>query len=229
MYVIAASPMAKIFQTYKFLDKETGEQTSLQKKCILNPDFILDEEPFTLSVKRPSGGLEFTYKVPKDLRDIHGSDEKSICDWLTGGALGDRSNETDMYGIVEFRTDYGSMEVLNELTRLEVMKASASEDEGKAIQAKQNSLQHQATSSIHGAVQEARKIADKKVRRIMRHLFENLKAQSSYNKDQGIAPPTPSDTEFLSIQMLEKELDSMSRSAKERRQKVQDIFDAMSV
>ena len=233
MYVIAASPLAKIFQSrqYEIFEdgRPTGVWTSMQKECIKNPELITSTEPFDIYVDRPCGGMVFKYNVPKDVRDIHGSDERSIARWLTGGPKGDMSNETDEYGIVMFDANVESMQTMNRITQLQLMLESASEDEQKILKREQKELMKRSQDSIGNAVKNARQLADARVKKVLRVLFTNMKSQIEHNKDNGRAAPSPSNSEYLAIQVLEHELNQMTKDARAKRDKVQQIIESLSM
>lgn len=78
-----------------------------QLKCIENPELLKSNEPFTVHIPRPCGGISLVHRKltpPTDLikrgdRLIEEDEVSPLVNWLTD----EHSFETDIYGVVSIR------------------------------------------------------------------------------------------------------------------------------
>lgn len=232
-YVIAASPLAKIFMDREIIDPKTGESMTIQKKCLEDPDFINNEDPFELTVKRPSGAILLTFGIPKDITSNNQSDERSLIFWLTGGPAGDQCQETDCYGLAEFAIGFDTTQLLHrnmELnTFLQTKGKHVSEETLSRVQDEQNAMMGRMNLSIESAHKKARDVANMRVKKALKQMYSNLQRQWEINQEAGVGRHMPSNAEALGAHILQDEIMKSTESRQKMIQKMNHIMDAVRI
>lgn len=183
MYVIAASPLAKIFQpAYHPLLKKT-------------PELIFDENfEFNIMIERAAMRFEIPYKKPYMISTLKRNDVdyEWLFEWLTGGENGMRfARETAAYGIVKFS---GEMQH-NLMAEISAMIAiDQNSEKGKS---RRKELQEKLIPDVRKVMTSYRKLADEKVMHAIRSVDRNLEDEYKRLQDDGKQPYNPSDVERL--------------------------------
>jgi len=196
MYVICASPLAKIFIK--------DFQTSLMD----NFDMAFDEKiPFSINLKTSNGIFKFDYNTPRLMGPKPGKpaigniDWPHFTEWLCGGDSGlEHHGETASTGIVK-------LSVQNEVTSLLAAMIESGE---------------KPTTKIEKAVKDSRSLArttsEVRVRYAAERLYQAYRKQTEIAKeDNKTYIPTP--TEYLCVKLLAETIKSKegpkARMAKE--------------
>lgn len=216
-YVIQASPLSKLFMP------------DWLHKCEADPDLVFKEVPFDVVIPRSSGSLRFTHlkpvpshKVlphqPNRLKDDYIADDPDgTIIWLTGGEDGQRSEETDIYGVVALNLD---MDISAALSDVALMVETDGE-KAKRVQKNYQDLQKDLVNQTKKAVEEAKILANERVKRAMRITHVNLVKQFEILKTEGKGVYTPSIAEAVGAHVLASEIE---KSGEHRRK----MFERMS-
>lgn len=203
MQVVACSPLSKLFLP------------EWEERLLENQELIFKEdEQFKFNVARPAGAIENVhYSVPfrvddylranKQLRDA--KDALNVMYYLTGGAEGTQSQETDWTGIVELPSVSGSDRDMS-VVQHAVMQAQMSGDPCRiqAAKLRMDNLMNKSWEDTQEAMKRARKIADERVIRQLKTTHINLMNQYKHNKDDGKGIYAPSSTEHFGAYVLRK-------------------------
>lgn len=222
-YVIAASPVAKIFQRGFVPGMKPEEENRWFRVLKRDPMRIFKEEPFEVIVQRPSGTIRLDYGKPKQIFGKEESEAKLIVEWLTGGPNGDRCLETDCYGIVPFEV---GVDVLSMVTGMGELQAMAAEGGEKAERAERRRLQLNdlVQPKIMKAQEDAKKLAHERVMRQVRTIYRNLMDQYEKNRQQGVGLYTPSPVEYLCAYVLRDEIRKAEEAERELNTQFQEIM-----
>lgn len=189
MYLVSATPLAKIFQPRYHAELRA------------DPSKIYEKKKFDIIIPRCNGDFKFTYaqpklfqKKPKEYED----DFQGALNWLTGGKTGEECSESDLYGVVELPAELDVMGMLSGI----IGANSGDEEEEKRVKKVEKSI----LPALKTAMQEAEAMSEARVMRAIRQVYKNLKSQYDRNKESKLGEYMPSTTEFLCIYALSSEL-----------------------
>lgn len=191
MYLIAASPLAKIFQPIY--------HEQLKK----NPALILDKQfAYDITIPRSNGAIKFSYGKPKlfmkrgkEFED----DYLQTINWLIGDEDGKLYRESAQYGIVKLEQDTDVMASLIGLVNLQ------GDDDEKTAK-KRKKLEGELIPDLKSAYEKAQVKSHERVMLAVRTCYNNIKTQFDRNKEMGIGAYVPSITEYLCTYVLEAEI-----------------------
>lgn len=224
-YVIQASPLSKLFML------------EWQRKCEENPDVVWDTTPFQIVVPRSSGALHFTHlkpvkshqilpPQPNRVKDDYISDDPDgTIMWLTGGEDGQRSEETDIYGVVALNLDMDISAALSDVA----LMVEADGEKAKRVQKNFQDLQKDLVSQTKAAVESAKKIADERVRRAMRITHVNLVKQFEVLKTEGKGVYTPSIAEAVGAHVLASEIEKSGENRRKMFERMTAVMNSTNV
>lgn len=193
-----------------------------QKECERNPDFVFDQKPFDVQIKRSGGNIIMTHNKPvrtshlmpvqkNKINDSFNAGElESLVEWLTGGEDGKRSEETDIYGVVTLKVDMDISSTLVDIAQL-ADEGSSDANTKKAMKDFQD-LQKELINQTKGSLVLAREMADERVKRALRVTHMNLMKQYETMKSQGMGVYAPSIAEAVGAHILAAEIDKASET-----------------
>lgn len=204
-YVIQASPLSKLFMP------------EWHRECEKNPDIVFDEKvDFHIMVPRSGGSLTFYHRKPVAIQKVippqpqRKKDEYITDDfegtiyWLIGGEDGNRSEETDIYGVVALNLDMDISAALADVAQI----VESEGESAKKAQKNYQDLQKTLVSQTKNAIKEAREKADERVRRAMRITHVNLVRQFETLRTDGKGVYTPSVAEAVGAHVLASEIEA---------------------
>jgi hypothetical protein len=204
-YVVQASPLSKLFMSEWVAQIEE------------NPALVFEDVPFEVRVPRPFGGLIFQHNKPVHINKIlppnpwrKKNNENNVDDleatvyWLTGGPDGQRSEETDIYGIVALHVD---LDVSSALTDIALLAEQDTEAGQKKAAKTYADMQRDLVTNTKNALDEARALADFRVKRALKITHSNLLKQYDTMRQQGMGVYTPSTAEAVGAFILKQEVD----------------------
>lgn len=200
-YVIQASPLSKLFM-HQYV-----------KRCEKDPEFVLKSVPFHVLIPRTAGAVILEHNVPvvtskllprslnREKDQNSAPDElDAFVEWITGGPNGDRSMETDSYGVVMLDLDLDVASTIMDLTNMSDDKAKKSFEEFRQEMVKKSKT----------AMIRAREIADSRVLRVMRNTHSNLMRSYETLKTEGKGVYQPSIAEAIGAFVLKAEIQKSS-------------------
>lgn len=204
MYFIAASPLVKIFLP------------EWHDRLQANPDLIYDTEtPFEFTVSTGTRGIRVKFMTPMQ---VHGPDEKqnaAMYKWLTGGATGSESRDTDIYGIVKFDPKIDMVSMFDELAMLDDDPSKAKDAAAKRKAAKD------AMKSTH---EQARKASDIRIIRALKFNHNNLMKQWQTNEEMKLGKHKPSISETIGMYALRQEIEAKESKSKDLHERVSKLM-----
>lgn len=230
MYVIAASPITKVFLP------------EWHARCIENPELMFDEtERFLVRVKRSVGAINLDYGVPTLVNAGAQSATRTLFNWLTGGEDGARNQETDMYGITVFDPNINVLAEVSSIVDMEMFSADMADyqkapDETedafnarvakarKKIEEKQAKMQREVIARFAAAKKKAREIADDRVKRMIRMNWNYLVQQWQHNEEAGGKKHPPTDSEYLGSLVIQEELAASSSKMAKKSEQMHKLF-----
>jgi len=203
-YVVQASPLTKIFLP------------QWQEVCLTNPEKIVSNQKFTVTIPRPCGSITLVHGVPvvastlikqSKARKVEDDETAPLVAWLTD----ERNAETDIYGVVAVPIETNVADAIMALV------SGGSGGEADLIK----DIKKELASSIISA----RKRADARVMRQCGKMYdvvrETVRAMKADNKGEY----SPSYSEALALDILKDQI----RKTRAPDNKAQGIFDeAMS-
>lgn len=175
----------------------------LQTKYIKNPELIHKEESFSFIVTTSRRDYKFEYKIPKY------ETSPDLLNWFLGGENGLECQETLWTGLVKIDIDSETnARVLQAVTG--IGKTKLDSDMEKVIAHKK---------------ELALKLAQERVMTQIRAINEALRKQYETNKTNGLAPYTPSATEYLCAYVL---ADEQQKDSEEKKMMTKKFADLMS-
>lgn len=219
-YVVQASPLSKLFmrEWHARIEEE--------------PDLVFADVPFTVTVPRTSGALVFEHNKPVHINNILPKqpsrkkdeylvdDVEVVINWLTGGVTGDRSEETDIYGVVGLDLD---MDISAALADIVTIADNDGESSKKAIK-NFDDMQKALKAKAKTAHIEAQKLADSRVRRAIEITHINLKKSFEAMNTQGLRPYTPSVAEAVGAHILAKAIDESGKRRREMLERMNKVL-----
>ena len=205
MILVSMSPLAKIFQPFFYVyEQKNGKlvekEKITQEELMENPDRIWVDEPFSITVSRSSGDLQFISGQHKFIGD------QLLRFWLSGGAPGDQMQETDQYGIVQMPID---PDVQGAMTYY-MSNPNAKMD--KSL-----------TDSVKDAQELAKKLSTDRVMRSVTQVYTAMMKQYQLNDENKQGRYQPSPTEFLCAYAMKSERENDIN----KRKKIADQFSAL--
>lgn len=167
--------------------------------------------PFEVEIPRSMGNLKFIFNQPIHAskiviprpsikkRDEWTTEEEIVLNWLTS------SSETDIYGIVKLGID---LDVSSALIDVAGMVTDTEESEKKAAKTFA-AMQKELLERTKGALVEARKAADARVKNAMRFTHNNLIKQFDVMRQDGKRPYMPSIAEAIGAHVLAEEIKAL--------------------
>ena len=192
MYLIAGSPITKIFLTNAKVQTEDGRVKPMTRWLKEKPERIMDPTiPFTFTVPRANGGITLKYGEVRDINTLipinrQGSENvKAVYEYLTGGDDGNFSSETNKFGIAPLNFDATTTNLIS----------TAFNNPDMNIDIK-DKLKEQR--------KRAEEIAHTRVMNQIRFVVNNLFKQYALNKESNQGYYQPTDTEYLAIWVRNK-------------------------
>ena len=211
MYVVAASPFAKIFQR------------ALWPELMNNPELVNDfKTEFDIHVRRPSGDLIVQYLRPFNLATIgSGANVRArrqeeispLYNWLTD------HEETNVYGFAPLPVDAQTMVDMSTLHNIQLQG-----DAKEATNARKQLLKNM-EDRMGDAIQKAKEISHERVLKAIRFYHECAVEQEKVNKQSNLGKYDPSPSELLGRFILKNEI---LRDAEDKK-KMREMWDAMSL
>lgn len=212
-----------------------------------NPNFVFspyaDDEkktPLFIRVPNASGAMIFEHNKPvlpaklfaarlknrtqKEMEYAMGEVEATVF-WLTGGEQGDRSHETDIYGVVHLPMEDLSSTLLDMATLTE---SDSEADNKKAAQAYRD-LQRAHIEKTKKSLKIAQEIAESRVRRALKDTHVNLLKQWETMHTQGMGKYSPSIAEAVGAHILAAELEKAADKKKEMIERFQKVAAQTSI
>lgn len=220
-YVVQASPLSKLFMH------------GWAEKLEADPHLIFDQTPFEVSIPKTNGAIKLVHNKPVHITKLEPpqpsrvKDEYNVDDlegmvlWLIGGEDGQRSEETDIYGVVGLDID---MDVSGSLADVALFDPDSKEDKAKA-QKKFAEVQNDLVKKTKTALTSARERADWRVKRAMRNTHLNLMKQYETLKTEGKGVYAPSVAEAIGAFVLKQEIE---KSSENRRKMVEMLANTMN-
>lgn len=220
-YVVQASPLSKLFMH------------GWAEKLELEPQLIFDPKPFEVMIPKVNGAIKLIHNKPVHITKLEPpqptriKDEYNVDDleglvlWLIGGEDGQRSEETDIYGVVGLNLD---MDVSGAIADVALFDPESKEDKAKAAKRFQD-VQNEVVKNAKVAMVEAKEKADWRVKRAMRNTHINLMKQYETLKTEGRGVYAPSVAEAIGAFVLKSEID---RSSEGRRKMVEMLANTMN-
>lgn len=185
------------------------------------PEVVFEEVAFKVIVPSAVGSFVFHHNKPvphtslrptdKRKRDEFTSDIEAAVKWITGGADGMRSHETDIYGVVVLNIE----DISNQIVDMAAMSDMGTEDAQKKAQAEFKALRDAHLKKAKASLAAAREIADARVKRALRVTHQNLIKQWEAMQQDGKGRYSPSVAEAVGAFILSKEIDKASAKKKE--------------
>lgn len=159
------------------------------------------------------------------------TDEKEmqcLFDWLVGDEVADRPTETDLYGIVAFDP---KIDLVSTQDRMALLELQVSDDPTEAARAKDElaKLQMDTAQRIKATRFEVRQRADKRVRRAMRTIHNNLIRQWQINEEQKLGKYPPSITEMLGARVLNDEIEKAAAKGAKIKENMNKLMNRQAV
>lgn len=194
---IAASPLVKLFlkEWHPILEE--------------HPEQLYSTKPFSFAVNRGSSSIIVEFNKPMMVPPSLARDEKEILNvfnWLTGGPESTECQETDWTGIVAFDPKIDMISTMDQIASIE-----EGEDDKAALKRLKAARAHLAETKA-----KVLDVADERIRRTLRNMYNNLHKQWQANKETGQGVYPPSITEKLAAFVL----DAQIRRAEERGEKL---------
>lgn len=214
-----------------------------QAHCEQNPDFVFtpygltDGEAFKVIIPRSAGSIVMWHNkpvlaaklmpaTPGQKRDEFNNGElEALSAWLTGGSEGDRSEETDIYGVVQLSID---LDVGASIVELATLGENGANAQKEAVKEYQN-FQKKLVQRTQDALEIAKQIADKRVKRALKVTHMNLMRQYETMKSQGMGAYAPSVCEAVGAHILKEELDKSTANRRQMIQRLDDIMKSTTV
>jgi hypothetical protein len=199
MILVAASPLAKIFQR-RWTVRENGKSYTMEiEQLVDDPDRVFKDEEFSILLPFSSGAEHFWHGIPKPVQDP--LRREVIC----GGSDGLSYEETQWSGVVELRVD---VDVLS------MILGSAAGAGGGFDR-----------TSVVTAIEDARRRANERCLKQARKTYSALKDQREKLKEAGNrASYSPSVSEFLCAHVLANEEKINQEKRDNMRRKVDDLI-----
>jgi len=192
-----------------------------QQKCMDEPEFALKSVPFTVIVKASTRSFRFEHNKPvqqfslfkgdERKKDEFSTDMQSVVEWITGGATGMRSPETDVYGVVSLEMPDLSSQFVDIASLTESDTEADNKKSAKAYQ----DMQKEHIKRTRDSLVKAGEIADEKVRRALRITHRNLMKQWEMMAQDGKGRYHPSVCEYVGGVILAEELKKASSKHQE--------------
>lgn len=164
---------------------------------------------------------------PNQKKDEFNNGElEALIQWLTGGKEGDRSEETDIYGVVELAIDLDVGSSIVDLASLSENKGDGAQKE--AIKEYQN-FQKDLVKRTQDALAAARDLADKRVKKALKVTHMNLMRQYEIMKSQGMGAYAPSICEAVGAHILKEELDKSTAHRRAMLARLDDVMKSTTV
>lgn len=208
LYVIAGSPLAKIFQTNHVPGLDPLPENKWPNYLMRNPDKVVNEDAFEVMVKRATGGLKFNYMVPKQVTARDDQAAKAVYEWLID------SQESDCYGLVPFEAGFDAMAVMSQILEFDHMALVSDDKRAAAAKAKRDDLQKSIRPSLKNAMEKAREKADERVMKNIKRVYEMLMRQYELNREQNLGLYTPSPVEYVCTYILRDEIEKAEAATK---------------
>ena len=200
MYVVSYSPLVKIFQKSftvikhvaeaegdKHAPKKVIKEILTQGALMKNPERVFTDEEFEFTVARDSGDIKLISGKPTSMSlpaKRSQALEPDLVQWLTGGAEGNQSPETDYTGCVLLPLD-------GETEGAITYYLSQGKKPGKEL-----------TEVLENAQEKARELSEMRVMRAVNIVHQLLKRQYLLMKEQNQGVYNPSDSEYLCAYVL---------------------------
>lgn len=236
-FIIQASKLSRIFCIRDW-----------QQKCLVNPGLLYAESKpgeFSVTVPRSAGAVTLRHRIPvhaatllprlttiqhKDRpaelvqTRVQGDDElRNLVPWLTGGPDGSQFLETDRWGIVELPIAGNYINLQAEYMSQEAMIAAYPE-QAEAIEQERKKLQLQMRSAMQSAMSNAVALADERVIRAIKSVYNNFYQQNKTNLENGIGRVTPTDAEKLVAFYLHEQIQKKTADQKDMMDKVRGVL-----
>jgi len=203
------------------------------EKLEADPEKIFSDTPFEVMIPKTNGAIKLTHNKPVHITKLEPPQPSRIKDeymvddleglvlWLIGGEDGQRSEETDIYGVVGLAID---MDVSGALADVAMFDPDSKDDKAKAAK-KFSDIQNDLVKQTKSAIKEARDKADWRVKRAMRNTHINLMKQYETLKTEGRGVYAPSVAEAIGAYVLKSEIDASSAN---RRKMVEMLANTMT-
>lgn len=197
--LVAASPLAKIFQK-RWTVRENGKAYTMEvEQLVEDPDRVFVEEEFSILVPFSSGAEQFWHGIPKPIQDPM---RREV---LAGGDDGISFEETAWTGIVELKINVDTLSMI--LGSFAGSQQSISKD------------------AVVDAIKDARNRANERCMRQARKVYTALKKQREALKESGSkATYAPSVSEFLCAHVLANEEKILKQKYDSMREKVDSLI-----
>jgi len=201
LILVAASPLAKMFQR-RWSVRENGKSYTMEvDQLIEDPDRVFKEEEFSILVPFSSGAEQFWHGIPKPIQDPM---RREV---LAGGEDGLSFEETAWSGIVDLRMDVDALSM--------ILGAAAGADTGVPFK----------KSDVVDAIQDARRRGNERCLRQARKTYRALKDQREKLRESGSkATYAPSVSEFLCAHVLANEEKALRVKSDSMQKKVDELI-----
>lgn len=226
-YVVQASPLTKLFMS------------EWAQRIEQNPDIVFEPVDFEIRVPRPFGGLIFQHNKPVRSTNVipHSPNRKKTNDnviddlegtifWLTGGPDGQRSEETDIYGIVALHIDF---DVSTALTDISLFADSDTEVSRKKAADSYKEMQRTLVKQTGDAMKAAKELADFRVRRALRITHHNLMKQYETLRSDGKGVYSPSLAEAVGAHIIASEIEQGGENRRKMLQRLNEVMQKTTV
>lgn len=189
--------------------------------CMNDPEYALKSIPFQVRIPTSTGAFIFEHNKPrvhtsllthdKRQRDEFTTDLESVVQWITGGASGMRSHETDIYGVVQLNME----DISSELVDIASLTESDTETDNKKVQAEMKAIRDRQVKRTKDALVVARELADTRVKKALRITHNNLVKQWEIMAQDGKGKYTPSIAEAVGAHILHQEIEKAGAKKRE--------------
>ncbi len=221
-YVVQASPLSKLFMP------------GWTPRCEEEPNIVLDPKvEFEVVIPRTNGALRLWHNKPVHVSKLEPytpnreKDEYLVDDldglvlWLCGGEDGKSNEETDIYGVVGLNIDMDLSSAIADVALFEEADPKAQATAAKKYQDIQKAL----VSKTKTALNDARELADYRVKRAMKNTHVNLMKQYETMRTEGKGVYAPSVAEAVGAFVLKTEIE---KSGANRRKMVEMLAATMN-
>lgn len=201
-----------------------------QEIVLDKPELVFENDKFELTIPSASvGGYKFEHLKPRSAHTLLSHDSRKRDEWspsleaivhfITGGDDGMRSQETDIYGVVQLKMEDISSQIIDIAT---LTQTGTEQDEKKAA-AEFKALRDNHLKKASKALQSARELADERVKRALLMTHTNLVKQWDVLQQEGKGRYTPSIAEAVGAHILKDQVEKASAKKREMVERMSSI------
>ncbi len=192
-FVVCASPLVKVYLP------------EWHERLLANPDHLSDMEfDFSFAIAHGVSSFHVDFNKPMMVTTGRDDDVESKFQWLIGEAVG-AQHETDIYGLVPFETNVDLVQRSDEISRLS-MKILNDPKGAEAAQKAIAKIQKDTNVALAKVRQDAKELSEKRIKRAMKKVHNNLVLQWQRNEEQKMGKYPPSMTELFGAHVLDSDI-----------------------